>query len=142
MQKSGIEPSAYKARIEQSVVASPDKGHISMKLRESVRQKESVKNETPESMDQYHSRVPQSSLTILATDSSEQKYLAAIKEYTFTRVLIIVRIKWERGNLMDTGARGRGFDTYLRRVVPISKTLLLPQCTGNTQEAVAPSRHD
>ena len=34
----------------------------------------------------------------------------------------------------------RGLETYLRRVVSLSKILYSP--TGNTQEAVAPSRHD
>ena len=43
----------------------------------------------------------------------------------------------------DSGARGRGFDPHSgHRVVSLSKKYLLPECTGNTQEAVAPSRHD
>ena len=42
----------------------------------------------------------------------------------------------------DCGARDWGFDAYLCRVVSLSKTHLLPKSTGNTQEAVAPSRHD
>ena len=42
----------------------------------------------------------------------------------------------------DSGARDRGFDTYLRRVVSLSKTHSLPKSTGNTQEAVALSHHD
>ena len=43
----------------------------------------------------------------------------------------------------DSGARGRGFDPHSgRRVVSLSKAYLLPKSTGNTQEAVAPSRHD
>ena len=48
----------------------------------------------------------------------------------------------ERGVLVveprTPGARGRGLDTYLRRVVSLSN----PKSTGNTQEAVALSRHD
>ena len=40
-------------------------------------------------------------------------------------------------------ARGRGFDPHSgRRVVFLSKIHLPPKSTGNTQEAVAPSRHD
>ena len=35
-------------------------------------------------------------------------------------------------------ARGRGYKTFLHRAVPLSNTLL-PESTGNTQEAVAPS---
>ena len=58
------------------------------------------------------------------------------------------RYEWrgERGGLMvsasDSGARGRGFDTYLRRVVSLSKIHSLPKSTCYTQEAVAPSGHD
>ena len=37
----------------------------------------------------------------------------------------------------------RGFETYLRRVVSLSKFYLLPESTGNNQERVALSqRHD
>ena len=47
------------------------------------------------------------------------------------------------GRASDSGARGRGFDIYLRRVVSLSKdTFTPPKSTGNTQEAVAPSRHE
>ena len=43
----------------------------------------------------------------------------------------------------DSGARGRGFNPHSgRHVVSLSKTHLPPKSTGNTQEAVAPSRHD
>ena len=43
----------------------------------------------------------------------------------------------------DSGARGRASDPHSgSRVVSLSKTNLLPKSTGNTQEAVAPSRHD
>ena len=43
----------------------------------------------------------------------------------------------------DSGAGGRGFDPHSgRRVVSLNKTHLLPNSTGNTQEAVAPSQHD
>ena len=42
----------------------------------------------------------------------------------------------------DSGARGRGLDTYLRCVVSLSKTHSLPKSTGNTQEALATSHHD
>ena len=43
----------------------------------------------------------------------------------------------------DSGARGRGFGTYLRCVVSLSKDTYTPRKgTGNTQEAAALSRHD
>ena len=39
--------------------------------------------------------------------------------------------------------RGRGLEPHSgRRVVSLSKTYLPPKSTGNTQEAVAPSKHD
>ena len=34
----------------------------------------------------------------------------------------------------------RGFDTYLRRVLSVSRFYLLPESTGNNQEVVALSR--
>ena len=43
----------------------------------------------------------------------------------------------------DSGSRGRGFDPHSGCcVVSLSKIHLLPKSTGNTQEAVALSRHD
>ena len=43
----------------------------------------------------------------------------------------------------DSGARGRRFDPHSGRlVVSLSKIHLFPKSTGNTQEAMAPSRHD
>ena len=47
------------------------------------------------------------------------------------------------GRAADSRARGRGFDTYLRRVVSLSKgTFSHPKRTGNNQNAVASSRYD
>ena len=42
----------------------------------------------------------------------------------------------------DSGVRGQGFETYLCRVVSLNKTHLTSESTGDTKEAVAPSRHD
>ena len=51
--------------------------------------------------------------------------------------------QWPSGIASDSGARGRGFDPHSGRcVVFLSKIHLPPKSTGNTQEAVAPSRHD
>ena len=51
--------------------------------------------------------------------------------------------RWPSGRASDSGARGRGFDPHSgRRVVSLSKIHLPPKSTGNTQEAVAPYRHD
>ena len=51
--------------------------------------------------------------------------------------------QWPSGRASDSGARGQGFDPHSgRRVVSLSKIHLPPKSTGNTQEAVAPSRHD
>ena len=50
---------------------------------------------------------------------------------------------WPNGRASDSGSRGRGFDPHSgRRIVSLSKIHLPPKSTGNTQEAVAPSRHD
>ena len=47
------------------------------------------------------------------------------------------------GRASDIGARGRGLSPHSgHRVVSLSKIYLFPKSTGNTQEAVAPSRHD
>ena len=35
--------------------------------------------------------------------------------------------RWLGGRASDSGARGRGFETYLRRVVPLGKTLYSPK---------------
>ena len=50
--------------------------------------------------------------------------------------------RWLGGTASDSRARGQGFETYLCRVVSLSKTLYSPKSTGNTQETAAPSRHD
>ena len=50
---------------------------------------------------------------------------------------------WDSGRASYFGARGLGFDPHSgHRAVSLSKIHLLPKSTGNTQEAVAPSRHD
>ena len=51
--------------------------------------------------------------------------------------------RWPSGRASDSGARGQGLDPHLGpSVVFLSKIHLLPKSTGNTQEVVAPSRHD
>ena len=50
--------------------------------------------------------------------------------------------RWLSGRVSDSGARGPGFETYLRRVVSLSKTLYSPKVLVNYPEAMAPSRHD
>ena len=51
--------------------------------------------------------------------------------------------RWPSVRASDSGARGQGFDPHSgRRVVSLSKIHLPAKSTGNTQEAVAPSRHD
>ena len=39
--------------------------------------------------------------------------------------------RWLSGRVSDSGARGRGFDTYRRRVVSLSKTLYSPKVLVN-----------
>ena len=55
------------------------------------------------------------------------------------RVQMIRRgVRWLSGRASDSGARGRrGFDTYLRRAVSLSKTLYSPKVLV-IQEAVPP----
>ena len=51
--------------------------------------------------------------------------------------------RWLNGRASDSRPIGRGFDPNSGRcVVSLSKTHLPPKSTGNTQEAVAPFRHD
>ena len=38
---------------------------------------------------------------------------------------------WLSGRVSDSGARGRGFETYRRRVVSLSKTLYSPKVLVN-----------
>ena len=39
--------------------------------------------------------------------------------------------RWLSGRVSDSGERGRGFDTYRRRVVSLSKTLYSPKVLVN-----------
>ena len=39
--------------------------------------------------------------------------------------------RWLSGRVSDSGARGPGFETYLRRVVSLSKTLYSPKVLVN-----------
>ena len=57
--------------------------------------------------------------------------------------MVILEVRWPSGRASDSLVRGRGFDPHSsRRVVSLSKINLPPKSTGNTQEVVAPSRHD
>ena len=53
---------------------------------------------------------------------------------TVHEVLVITRhrgARWLSGRVSDSGARGPGFETYLRRVVSLSKTLYSPKVLVN-----------
>ena len=51
-------------------------------------------------------------------------------------------VRWPSGRASDFEARSQGFESHSdRRVTSLSK-IHLPKSTGNTSEAVAPSRHD
>ena len=39
--------------------------------------------------------------------------------------------RWPSGRVSDSGTRGRGFETYRRRVVSLSKTLFSPKVLVN-----------
>ena len=62
--------------------------------------------------------------------------------YTKTHSVAARGERWLSGRVSDSGARGRGFEIYRRRVVSLSKTLYSPKVLDITQEAVTPSRHD
>ena len=49
---------------------------------------------------------------------------------------------WLSGRVSDSGARGRGFETYRRRVVSLSKTLYSPKVLVNYPGSGGSSRHD
>ena len=56
--------------------------------------------------------------------------------------LFIGGAQWLNGRASDSGARGRGSKHTSAVLCPSASDTLLPESTGNTQEAVAPSRHD
>ena len=47
------------------------------------------------------------------------------------KVLGQMGARWLSGRVSDSGARGPGFETYLRRVVSLSKTLYSPKVLVN-----------
>ena len=56
----------------------------------------------------------------------------------YTEVVVFLRFslkvrgaRWLSGRVSDSGARGRGFETYRRRVVSLSKTLYSPKVLVN-----------
>ena len=56
------------------------------------------------------------------------------KKICFSSLLIAVSNRgawWLSGRVSDSGARGRGFETYRRRVVSLSKTLYSPKVLVN-----------
>ena len=51
---------------------------------------------------------------------------------SYMRYITFVRgARWLSGRVSDSGARGPGFETYLRRVVSLSKTLYSPKVLVN-----------
>ena len=50
--------------------------------------------------------------------------------------------RWLSGRVWDSGARGRGFETYHRHVVSLSKTLYSPKVLVNYLGSGGSSRHD
>ena len=51
------------------------------------------------------------------------KFLLSFDNHTFT----VGGAQWPSGRTSDSGARGQGFDTYLRRVVSLSKDTFTPR---------------
>ena len=56
----------------------------------------------------------------------EERYNATVCVAVRTR-----GARWLSGRVSDSGARGRGFETYRRRVVSLSKTLYSPKVLVN-----------
>ena len=60
-----------------------------------------------------------------------------------TPTVVLRGARWLSGRVSDSGARGPGFETYLRRVVSWARHFIPPRKYWLiTQEAMAPSRHD
>ena len=66
----------------------------------------------------------------------EKTFLCAYREFAVNRTNTVTKItnrekshsaRWPSGRASDSGARGQGFETYLRRVVSFSKTLYSPK---------------
>ena len=55
------------------------------------------------------------------------KFILATSQQT----LSLLGARWLSGRVSDSGARGPGFETYLRRVVSLSKTLYSPKVLVN-----------
>ena len=79
------------------------------------------------------------------------RFLLSVQNVIQNFSFIVIGTNWtpgRRGGLVverrvGPGARGRGFDPRsCRRVVSLSEIYLPPKSTGNTQEAIALSRHD
>ena len=51
--------------------------------------------------------------------------------HPYTLSLLEKGARWLSGRVSDSGARGRGFETYRRRVVSLSKTLYSPKVLVN-----------
>ena len=67
------------------------------------------------------------------------------RQLKFWHLKVILQIwgaRWLSGRVSDSGTRGRGFETYRRRVVSLSKTLYSPKVLVNYPGSGAPSRHD
>ena len=52
--------------------------------------------------------------------------------------------RWPSGRAQDSGARGQGsiLTQQIAVLYPWARYIYLPKSTGNTQEAMATSRHD
>ena len=66
---------------------------------------------------------------VIAFNAVTAKYYVSTPDITFPRQIRGAR--WLSGRVSDSGARGRGFETYRRRVVSLSKTLYSPKVLVN-----------
>ena len=68
--------------------------------------------------------------TVFGVHSMKQKFDLTLKKIKYS-LYKIRGARWLSGRVSDSGARGRGFETYRRRVVSLSKALYSPKVLVN-----------
>ena len=72
-----------------------------------------------------------SSSNLLATRTGIKSQMSSSSGRIGLVTLELGGARWLSGRVSDSGARGRGFETYRRRVVSLSKTLYSPKVLVN-----------
>ena len=74
---------------------------------------------------------PGISVLIIAVSSTLESSVVDYGVGTGTKQIVRGGARWLSGSVSDSGAKGRGFETYRRRVVSLSKTLYSPKVLVN-----------